>query len=368
MTFSPIYSTVLTPYGQGGISTIEIIGECSLSLVNKIFVGKKEIKKPFKLYYGYVKEKHSLLDEVIARFIPKEKSFCGENCVEICCHGGITATEKIVDLLFKEGAEKIAPDKIIDIAYRNKKIDAIQKEAWTFLPYALTDLAAELLNDQAQGALSNTIKKITKDKIKELLGSSSLGLSLTTPKKIVIVGKTNVGKSTLFNKLVGRERVLVGKSPHTTRDPITELIEINKIPLELVDTAGLENSSNVLEKISMKKTIEKTQSADLVIMLIDATNPQQVTVNVDCPIIICANKIDKVSCCLPKADLHISALKGQGINELRQAIVHILKIDSHYTPNSPCVFTIRQKKLLEDAVGKNENNFTTLQNDMLWGL
>jgi tRNA modification GTPase len=348
------FVSLLTPRGEGGIGVINVIGRDAKILVNNVFRCKNgaKIEIPFKLYYGEIIKDGEVLDEVVVRFIPAGESFSGEDTIEICCHGGVMAPRIILFAMKNLGAKEIGWEKIIDIALENGNLDDVQAEAYKLLPYARTGLSAKVLNDQALGALSKAIKEIrSTDDVKNLLETSNLGIALVNPYRIVIIGAPNVGKSTLFNTLVGKERVLVHPTPGTTRDWVDEIMIIDDIPFILIDTAGLWNSLDPLDLASMEKTKEQIKVADLVIMLYDATTDKQdefIEELHNHNVIICINKIDITSIQSFKGDyLYISALKGFGIDNLKKEILKRLNLKAVYNTGAPVVFTRQQKEGLE---------------------
>jgi tRNA modification GTPase len=336
------------------IGFVEIVGPEALSIIEKIFKGKKQIKIPMKIYHGYIASE-DIFDEVIVKYISEEYSFSGMETVQISCHGNPNIISTITKLVEKMGARRINQQELISIACENKKIDEIQAEALMFLPYALTNLSAKILLDQYNGALSKAIKQASlTNQLDELLETAEFGISLVSPKKIVIAGKPNVGKSTLFNFFVKQDRVIVSPIAGTTRDPIKEIISIKQIPFYLIDTPGAKKPQDILEQLSMGRSLEEIEQADLVIFLFDATTPLQedefaLYKRLKCKkIVACLNKIDiarNIDTSYPPV-LKLSALKGTGVAKLKEEILGIFGFSPKYIPQKPVVFTHRQRETL----------------------
>jgi tRNA modification GTPase len=345
--------------GWGAVSVIELFGEDAEKIFKELFRGKRAfLRKPLKLCYGEIVEGGLLLDEVIVRYLPGKESFSGEETFEICCHGGGILARRITKAFINKGAIEIPWEELLEIAWKNKRIDSFQKDAYKFLPKAKTRLAAKVLADQARGALSNAFSKIaSKEDIEKLLKSARLGIALTHPHKIIITGAPNVGKSTLFNRLVGRERVLVHDMKGTTRDWVDEIIAIEEIPFILVDTAGLWNSNDKMVQKSMEKTHEKIREASLIIVLYEPKNQFLVPFSFEeTKVIKVLNKIDLLTHSIRWDGVAISALMGIGIDLLKKRILHQLGLCASYSSGSPVVFTPSQKDLLENLLKEFKGN------------
>ena len=418
-------ASIVTPLGEGGIGKIIVSGHDALSIVNKVFQGKgiADLNQAasHKLYYGHVYDKGERIDEIILNVMRQEDSFTGEDVVEINCHGGIRVVMRIYELLQSSGAEGVDWDSLFQRSFENDKIDFIQKEAFQELIHARTKLGLKVLLDQYGGALSgalqqgleiiegirqsllvkdnentpplsppsqgggaggfenefNTSISVLTEHVRYSLETASFGVSLTTPQVLVILGKPNVGKSTLINAILGEERMLVHHEPGTTRDYVSEFISIKDIPFELVDTAGVRETSDMLEVMSIEMTQEQLQRADKVIVVFDnsrnfdhedegilnalnswltikACNDSQQKVNTNA-IIPVVNKCDlpaKLDKLRIEAALHqpvccISALNKKGLEDLNKRLVQ--EFDTAYSPMKSVVFNKRQYLLLSKA-------------------
>ena len=306
---------IATPIGEGGISIIRISGENVLNIVDKIFKSKNKgtIKnmKSYTMKYGYIHELDSdeIVDEVIISYMKGPKSFTAEDVVEINCHGGIVSTNKVLEQVIKAGARMAEPGEYTKRAFLNGRIDLSQAEAVMDIIRAKTDLSMKSAMLQHNGALSREINNIrkymlntlalveysidfTEDeeeedpniiiKVKEeinkamvdmqkLIGEADEGRIIRDGLNMVIVGKPNVGKSSLLNMLLKENRAIVTDVPGTTRDIIEEYINLDGIPIRIIDTAGIRESQDIVEKIGIQKSKEKINEADLIILVLDAS-------------------------------------------------------------------------------------------------
>jgi tRNA modification GTPase len=361
------FFSIVTPKGEGGIGVIELFGKDALKIIGKIFKPfriKNKIK-PNRIYLGNIYDDNQLIDEVIIHFVPADKSLTKLDTIEINAHGGIMSCRMISNLLKKLGVKEIFQDEVINLAYKRGVLDIIQKEALENLLKARTPLAAGILVDQYRGVLSLALK--SRRNLSKLLKSSLYGLSITHPKRILILGEPNVGKSTLFNAIVGKERAITHHLAGTTRDTIEESISINGFPFILVDTAGLrkikpESNNTVIEKMGIFYAKREISKADLILIVID-TNEIKLSESLlkrvtDIPVIIVRNKIDlfnKSKIQNPKSEINeyisVSALKRIGIDKLRQELLKTCGLDKfRYKSGEPIIFTARQQSLLKNRV------------------
>ncbi|WP_142413710.1 tRNA uridine-5-carboxymethylaminomethyl(34) synthesis GTPase MnmE [Hathewaya massiliensis] len=303
---------VATSMGEGGISIIRVSGHRALDIVDKIFRGKnkKSLKdmKTYTMRYGYIvdSEGHDL-DEVIISFMKGPRSFTAEDTIEINCHGGVVVTNSILSEVIKAGARLAEPGEFTKRAFLNGRIDLSQAEAVIDIIRAKTELSAKSAVMQSEGKISKEIKalreellaiiahieatvdypeddleEVTNEKateeltkmlenINELLESAEEGKILREGLKLVIVGKPNVGKSSLLNALLREQRAIVTDVPGTTRDVIEEYINLNGVPVQVVDTAGIRETEDIVEKIGVQKSKEKIEEADLIVFMLDVS-------------------------------------------------------------------------------------------------
>lgn len=307
-------AAVATSPGEAGISIIRISGENSLKIVNNIFRGKNDRKlmdiKSYSMRYGFIvgKENGELIDEVIVSFMKGPKSYTAEDIVEINCHGGIITTNKILEEVIKCGARLAEPGEFTKRAFLNNRIDLSQAEAVIDIIRAKTEISMKSALSQAEGSISNRVnplreelldiiarieatvdypeedlEEMTSDKItpqikkiildiESILRNSDEGKIIREGLNIVIVGKPNVGKSSLLNSLIHENKAIVTNIPGTTRDVIEEYINIEGIPIKIIDTAGIRNTEDVVEKIGVEKSKQKINEANLVILMLDSSN------------------------------------------------------------------------------------------------
>lgn len=402
--------SIVTPLGEGGIGKIIVSGLGAMSIANKVFQGKgiADLNQATsqKLYYGHIYDKGERIDEVILNVVRQKDSFTGEDVVEINCHGGIRVVMRIYELLQSSGAEGVDWDSLLQQPFENDKIDFIQKEASQELIQARTKLAVKVLLDQYAGALSGALKQgleiiegirqsfssgregdgeNNRDEsvsslanlIESLMKTAPFGMALTTPQVLVILGKPNVGKSTLINAVLGEERMLVHHEPGTTRDYVSEFISVDGIPFELVDTAGVRETSDRLEVMSIEMTQEQLRRANKVITVFDnsrnfdqedagilnAVNSWQTTKSSGDlqkkasahAVIPVVNKCDlpakldkqRIETAFQQPACSISALNKEGFEDLNRRLVQ--EFDTAYKSMRPIVFNKRQYHLLAKA-------------------
>jgi len=340
---------IVSPKGKGAISVVEIVGSGVLDHFANHFTGT--LNKPNKAYYGDLKDGHSRIDEIIARYVPGTQSFSGLDTIQISCHASPVIQDQVVKLFVGRGFCEISHQGYLDIALSNKKIDRIQHEALSCIQNALTRVAALVLNDQINGALSKAIGK--SNDLHPLLNTAAFGTALTSSFQITIIGAPNAGKSTLFNKLLQKERALVFHEKGTTRDPVKDYLSIKGIPFILCDTAGVDKPDDKLEELSIDRTLKQIKGSDLLIHLFDGTRPlQDPEIKLRNAvsgknIISVLNKIDAGSFRFD-TDICTSALNNTGVDDLRQKILDKFSINPAYVEGSPVVFTKRQVEIIKD--------------------
>ncbi|BDR68505.1 tRNA modification GTPase MnmE [Clostridium tetani] len=307
-------AAISTVLGEGGISIIRISGDKSLAIVNKLFKAKngKDIldMKPYTMKYGHIIEQdtNNILDEVLISYMKAPRSFTAEDTVEINCHGGVTPTKKIFQEVIKAGVRVAEPGEFTKRAFLNGRIDLTQAEAVIDIIRSKTELSMKSAVSQSIGKVSEEInvlrenlietiahieatvdypeedlEEITSSQVQEkiekvieelerLLDTSEEGKIIREGLDVVIVGKPNVGKSSLLNALLSEKRAIVTEIPGTTRDVIEEYINLDGIPIKIIDTAGIRETEDLVEKIGVERSKEKINEADLVILVLDSSN------------------------------------------------------------------------------------------------
>lgn len=305
-------AAIATSIGEGGISIIRVSGDKAVDIVDSIFIGKNNRKladlKSYTMRYGHVIDKSgSRLDEVIISYMKGPKSFTAEDTIEVNCHGGVVGTNRILQEIIRAGARMAQPGEFTKRAFLNGRIDLSEAEAVIDIIRAKTELSMKAALMQSEGSISREIKairnklltviasievtvdypeedieevtagKVTEDvasiinEIDILISTADEGKILREGLSTVIVGKPNVGKSSLLNALVKEKRAIVTDVPGTTRDAIEEYISIDGIPVKIVDTAGIRETEDIVEKIGVQTSKDKINEADLVILILDSS-------------------------------------------------------------------------------------------------
>src|SRR6266852_2672569 len=411
---------IATPPGRGGIGVVRLAGsearsiaEPMLRLKHPLVAGQAifgELIEPRGA--GAPARETARIDEVVVTFFQKPHSYTTDDIVEISAHGSPVVLRHIVELSLARGARLAEPGEFTMRAFLNGRLDLTQAEAVRDLIDSQTLFQAKVAAQQLEGALSNRLKPI-KQKLVDLIALLEAGIDFAeddisvapdatilariaqvrspllqlaatfTYGKIVhqgltlaIVGRPNVGKSSLFNRMVERERAIVTAQPGTTRDLVSETVAIGGIPVELVDTAGIRRALDEAESIGIKKSMEALADADLVLVVIDTTQPlshedlELLTQVGGRPAIVVENKSDLPS---PRLDsrprlssraepvrapaepsspqrIPTSALTGEGIPALRAAILHHVAGDSAVQQESGFLTSVRHQKLVNDAL------------------
>ena len=355
-------AAIATAPGQGGIGIIRISGPDSLKIANKIFspFHKGEILDyPIRtLIYGNILDGDTIIDEVLLAYMRGPNSYTAEDVIEINCHGGFISVRKILELVLRSGARPAQAGEFTKRAFLNGRIDLSQAEAVIDIINAKTEESHNMAQSQLEGALSKKIRGL-RDQITAILAqlevaiddpeediefitykelvdqTTDTGKILREGLKTAILGKPNVGKSSLMNLILGEDRAIVTDIPGTTRDVIEEFVNIKGIPLKIVDTAGIRATDDLVEKIGVEKSREHMKLADLALVVLDSSRPLdqediQILENIDqTKSLVILNKTD-LACQMdieslksyvdPKNIINISALKGHGIDLIHDRI------------------------------------------------
>lgn len=307
-------AAIATAMSNSGIGIVRISGGEAFEIIDRIYRskdGRKKLSqvKSHTVHYGFIFDGDQVIDEVLVIILKGPHSYTAEDTVEINCHGGILVTQRVLETVLKYGARVAEPGEFTKRAFLNGRIDLSQAESVMDVIHATNDLALKTSIHQLQGVIRDRIRGIRERVLHEiafiesalddpehislqgygeelliiveevykeleaLIKSSENGELLREGIHTVIVGKPNAGKSSLLNLLVGRERAIVTEIPGTTRDVIEEQIQLGGIPLCVMDTAGIRETTDVVEKIGVDKAKEYLYNADLIIYVVDSTRP-----------------------------------------------------------------------------------------------
>lgn len=396
---------IATPFGMGGIGIIRISGPKSPKIAEKIFRGKTQppILESHHLYYGEVVDTldGSVIDTVLLSFMRKPTSYTKEDVVEINCHSGFLVLQRILEVVLREGARLAEPGEFTKRAYINGRIDLSQAEAVLDIVKSQTDASLKIAARQLKGALSKEVMRLKEElatlltfieasvdfpdedldiispqefltkiqgliaNIKTLIESYEEGKFYREGISAIIIGRPNVGKSSLLNALLKEKRAIVTPIPGTTRDLLEEPLSVRGFPLKIIDTAGIGDTKDVIEEEGIKLAREKLAYADIVMLVIDSSqgldegDSNLLAELIDKKVIIALNKIDLV----PKTSINsfetkledytivpISALYSQGIGKLKEAIFSTITRDRLDSPASVYVTNTRHKIALEKTL------------------
>lgn len=398
-------AAVSTALSNSGISIVRISGSDSLNIINKIFKTNHKLL-PNNIVYGKIYDGKIHIDNVLVSYFKAPYSFTGEDVCEINCHGGVQITKQILDLVLKNGAILAQPGEFSKRAFLNGKMDLTQAEAIINLINSKTNTSAKIAINQLDGNLSKKIKSIREEliellahievsidypeydyeeveeeyvnklidkkisEINEILSTYEQGKYIKNGINVAILGRPNVGKSSLLNTLAKYEKAIVTDIPGTTRDIIEETINIGNIVLNISDTAGIRDTDNVVEKIGVEKSIKILDKVDLVIYILNVENKIEKSdidmlskiKNKGVKLITVINKIDKIEKSifdtfmdeLRKNDIEniipMSVINEKGIEELKNKIEEIFET-SDLDYNTELIITNeRHKDLLNKSI------------------
>ncbi|MDD4705762.1 MAG: tRNA uridine-5-carboxymethylaminomethyl(34) synthesis GTPase MnmE [Bacilli bacterium] len=400
---------ISTAVGTGAISIIRISGKEAINIVNSIFSGVNLTKvKSHTIHYGFIVENNNKIDEVLITIMKSPKTYTTEDIVEINCHGGISTTNKVLEILLNKGCKLAEPGEFTKRAFLNSRIDLLKAEAISDIINSETEKARKLAINQIEGKLSEKINNIRKniieiqasievnidypeyedieimtnqnllpnlDKIlfyiNELILESENGKLIKNGIDIVILGKPNVGKSSILNTLLEEDKAIVTDIPGTTRDIIEGKINLNGILLNIIDTAGLRYTTDFVEKIGVQKSLDTSEKADLIIYVIDNTitdlseDIKKIKELKHKKIIIFVNKNDISSKNNFDEFNNYNIVMGNtisknGLNELKNKIIEMFNINYLDTKDYSYLSSARQISLTKKAKTAIENAISNL--------
>lgn len=412
-------ASISTAPGIGGIGIIRMSGEKSFEILDKIFKQKmpKDISEipGYSMKYGYIVENEKVIDEVLVTYFKEPKSYTTENMCEINSHGGIVIMRKILDLCLKNGADLAEPGEFTKRAFLNGRIDLSQAESVIDVINAKTDREAKEGIKQLEGFLKEEIEKIKKDlleimanievsidypeydtpevtntdilnkieeskkKLKKLEKSFDSGKIIKEGVKTVIIGRPNAGKSSLLNAMLKEDRAIVTDIEGTTRDTIEEFVNINGVPLKLIDTAGIRKTEDKVEKIGVEKSKNIAEEADLIIAIIDASKDfteediEVLKIAENKKAIIILNKIDlgqKITAENPKLKnfkeniITGSILNKIGLESIFKKITDMFNLNEINFENEIVITNERHKNLIVKAIENLGKAEKTLKEQM----
>ncbi len=413
-------AAIATAMSSSGIGIVRISGEESFQIIDRIFKGKGNTDKKLSkepshtIHYGYICDGEEVVDEVLVLIMKGPRSYTAEDTVEIDCHGGVLVTKKILETVLKYGARPAEPGEFTKRAFLNGRVDLSQAEAVIDVINAKNEYALKSSVSQLEGAVSKRIKKMRetiiyhiafiesalddpehisldgyeetlletltplKKELEGLIRSADNGRVLSEGIETVILGKPNAGKSSLLNVLVGEERAIVTDIAGTTRDTLREQIRLEELSLNIIDTAGIRDTKDVVEKIGVEKAKAAAQRADLILYVVDGSCPlnendeEIFSVIKDKKAIVLLNKMDLNSVVtktlLKERTGHpvisISAKERTGIKDLEQEIKSMFyegKLDFN---DEVYITNVRHKNALSEAL----KSLTMVEQSVLNGM
>ena len=389
-------AAIATAQGVGAIAIIRVSGDEAIDIVSKIFSNKKFIDAPsHTIHYGYIVDKDEKIDEVLVSLMRTPKTFTKEDVVEINTHGGINTTNKVLELLLSHGCRLAMPGEFTKRAFLNGRIDLTEAEGVMDLINAKTDKARTMALNQVGGKASNLIKNLRSDlasilanievnlnypeyedieemttlkikdsmgdleeKVNQIIRASKNGELLKEGIKTVIVGRPNVGKSSLLNTLIGKEKAIVTEIQGTTRDSVEATLIFDNIILNLIDTAGIRKTNDLVESIGVEKSLSLIDEADLVLLVL---NYNEKLSDDDYKLI---NKLKGKNyitiinkCDLPKVIddsgleniVYVSAYKGTNIKGIEDKIKELFNLEKIETDDMSYLGSARSLAILNEV-------------------
>ncbi|MBG14960.1 MAG: tRNA uridine-5-carboxymethylaminomethyl(34) synthesis GTPase MnmE [Crocinitomicaceae bacterium] len=360
---------ISTPPGVGGVAIIRVSGKNSISICDQLFNKSIIDLKGYSVLYCSISDNNQLIDDVVVTIFRSPKSFTGENVVEISCHGSSYIQQKIIESLLSKGCSMARPGEFSQRAFLNGKMDLSQTEAIADLIHSKSNAAHQTALKQMKGGFSNELKALREklihfaslveleldfseedvefadrkelysliselsEHVGNLIESFTLGNAIKNGVQTVIIGRPNAGKSTLLNGLLNEQRAIVSSTPGTTRDTIEEVLNINGIDFRFIDTAGIRETLDNIEKMGVERAIEKIESSSLIIYVYDASKEKAEQVKKDLktfntsdlPILTIANKADLLpsDSTVDAKHLKLSAINSKDCQKVKDEIYRL---------------------------------------------
>jgi tRNA modification GTPase len=400
-------AAISTPIGEGGIGIVRMSGPEALAILQKIFVKGKptelqtrnfKLQTPNFLYYGHIvdPETAEVIDEVLVSYMKAPRTYTRQDVAEINCHGGIAPLRRVLELCLRLGARLASPGEFTLRAFINGRIDLAQAEAVLDIVRAKTEAGLRVAIGQLEGRLSEQVQTLRRQlidvlayleatidfeedeiperdiapdleevrcQLEKLLAQADRGIIYRQGIRTAIIGRPNVGKSSLLNALLRTSRAIVAPIPGTTRDTLEETLNLQGIPLVLVDTAGIvAKTEDVIERLSIERSRKALAQADLALLVVDGSEPlteadrQIAELAAGKTAILVINKIDlprvasDFDIMLEAPRVEISALTGEGLEELEEAIVEVIFSGQVLASDEPLVSSPRHKNILRRAL------------------
>ena len=413
-------AAIATAMSSSGIGIVRISGEESFQIIDRIFKGKKKEEKRLSeepshtIHYGHIWDGEEIIDEVLVMIMRGPRSYTAEDTVEIDCHGGVLVTKKVLETVLKYGARPAEPGEFTKRAFLNGRMDLSQAEAVIDVINAKNDYALRSSVSQLEGALSRRIRKMReriiyqiafiesalddpehisldgypeklsaelkplKEELEALIKSADNGRVLSEGIETVILGKPNAGKSSLLNVLVGEDRAIVTDIAGTTRDTLKEQIRLEDLSLNIIDTAGIRDTEDVVEKIGVEKARKAAEGADLIIYVVDGScpldeNDEEILSFIENrKAIVLLNKsdldvavtFDMVAERTGHKVISVSAKERIGIEALEQEIKSMFYQGEIDFNDQVFITSVRQKNALSEALKSLSMVETSIENGM----
>lgn len=395
-------TAISTTLGIGAISIIRVSGKEAIEKVNNITSINLKEKQTHTVNYGYIIENSNIIDEVLITIMKAPKTFTTEDIVEINCHGGLATTEKVLELLLKQGIRLAEPGEFTKRAFLNGRIDLTKSQAVNDLINAKTDKARQIVINNLTGTTTNKIKKLreklvqiisnievnidypeyqdieemTSKKLKQeintieqelnqIIENSKNSKLITNGINIAIVGRPNVGKSSILNKLIEQDKAIVTNIPGTTRDIVEANYNLEGINLNLIDTAGIRETNDIVEQIGVEKSKQTIKDADLILLVLNnnekLTEEDKKLLNEtkNKQRIIVVNKTDlKTNLEIKESNIvKTNTQEEEGLTQLKNKIKELFKLDKIKTNDFYYVSTLEQLQKIENC----KQNITSIK-------